>query len=69
MDKAVNKQLLEVLMKYTEHDNDLIVILNEDGPTISLNLSLLKSVSMLAQKLSAYSTIIMWMLWSSWSRN
>ncbi|HCI3404166.1 TPA: hypothetical protein NOX72_004576, partial [Salmonella enterica] len=30
MDKALNKQLLEVLMKYTERDNELIVILNED---------------------------------------
>jgi hypothetical protein len=34
MDKAVNKKLLESLIIYSGHDNDLIVILNEDGPTI-----------------------------------
>ena len=55
MDKAVNKKLLETLIIYSGHDNDLIVILNEDGPTI-IELNSLKSVSMLAQKLSAFST-------------
>ena len=55
MDKALNKQLLEVLMKYTERDNELIVILNEDGPNI-IELKSLKPVSLLAEKLSAYSS-------------
>lgn len=49
MDKALNKQLLEVLMKYTERDNELIVILNEDGPNI-IELKSLKPVSLLAEK-------------------
>ncbi|MGL9585387.1 hypothetical protein Q7I65_21790, partial [Escherichia coli] len=55
MDKVVNKKLLDSLAIYSEHDNDLIVIMNEDGPTI-IELNSLKSVSMLAQKLSAFST-------------
>ncbi|SUI39833.1 membrane protein [Salmonella enterica subsp. enterica] len=54
MDKALNKKLLDSLIIYSGHDNDLIVILNEDGPTI-IELNSLKSVSMLAQKLSAFS--------------
>nr|UGK56579.1 hypothetical protein [Escherichia coli] len=49
MDKVVNKKLLDSLNVYSGHDNDLIVIMNEDGPTI-IELNSLKSVSMLAQK-------------------
>ncbi|MDS6630166.1 hypothetical protein QYS46_00845 [Klebsiella michiganensis] len=67
MDKALNKQLLEVLMKYTERDNELIVILNEDGPNI-IELKSLKPVSLLVKSFLLIQAIIMWMLWSSWSR-
>ena len=59
MDKVVNKKLLDSLNVYSGHDNDLIVIMNEDGPTI-IELNSLKSVSMLAQKLSVFLLIIMW---------
>ena len=55
MDKVVTKKLFDSLNVYSGHDNDLIVIMNEDGPTI-IELNSLKSVSMLAQKLSAFST-------------
>lgn len=55
MDKALNKKLLDALNIYSERDNDVIVIMNEDGPTI-IELNSLKSVSILAQKLSAFST-------------
>ncbi|MFP1497967.1 hypothetical protein ACLB1Q_34485 [Escherichia coli] len=69
MDKALNKQLLEVLMKYTERDNELIVILNEDGPNI-IELKSLKPVSLLAEKsFLLIQAIIMWMLWSRGQEN
>ncbi|MGV7963794.1 hypothetical protein QPK13_22835 [Photorhabdus tasmaniensis] len=55
MDKVLNKKLLDILLVYAERDNDVIVILNEDGPNI-IELKSLKSVSMLAQNLSAYSS-------------
>jgi len=55
MGKEINKKLFDSLLTYAEHDNDLIVIMNEDGLNI-IELNSLKSVSMLAEKLSAYST-------------
>ncbi len=56
MDKAVNKKLLESLIIYSGHDNDLIVILNEDGPTIIELNSFKIGFLCVAQKLSAFST-------------